>query len=47
MSAGNYTVIITDNNGCVGNVNIIVNEPTALAIQLNSTLATWVMPMAR
>jgi hypothetical protein len=40
LIAGNYTVIVTDNNGCVGNVNIIINEPVALAIQLNSTLAT-------
>ncbi|MBK9400619.1 MAG: SprB repeat-containing protein [Bacteroidetes bacterium] len=37
LSAGNYTVVVTDINGCIGNVNIIINEPVALALQTNST----------
>jgi hypothetical protein len=40
LSAGNYTVVVTDINGCIGNVNIIINEPVALALQTNSTQAT-------
>lgn len=40
LSAGNYTVLITDVNGCIGNINITITEPNALNIQLNSTQAT-------
>ncbi len=31
LCAGNYTVIVTDANGCTGSQNITVNEPTALS----------------
>ncbi len=40
LSAGNYTVVITDINGCVGNVNIIISEPDPLNILLNPVSST-------
>lgn len=30
LCAGNYTVIVTDNNGCITNVNAVVTEPAAI-----------------
>lgn len=40
LTAGNYAVIITDVNGCVGNIGIIINEPPSLNIQLSTSQAT-------
>jgi gliding motility-associated-like protein len=32
LTAGNYTVAVTDNTGCVGSVSLTINEPTQIAI---------------
>jgi gliding motility-associated-like protein len=37
LTAGPYTVTVTDANGCTVNVNGTVNEPTAVAGNLNAT----------
>lgn len=31
LSAGNYTAVITDNNDCSQNLNVVIEEPAALA----------------
>lgn len=37
LTAGNYTVNITDNNGCIASVNAIINEPlTPLSVTVSS-----------
>ena len=40
LSAGNYTVVVTDVNGCLSNINIVINEPSALQVQLSTQQAT-------
>jgi len=40
LSAGTYTVIVTDNNGCTSVDNITISEPDLLAINSNITDAT-------
>ena len=39
LSAGTYFVTITDTNSCIGVVDTIIVEPTALAITMDSTAA--------
>ncbi|MBK8587415.1 MAG: SprB repeat-containing protein [Bacteroidetes bacterium] len=36
LSAGNYSVTITDNNGCVQTASTVVGQPSPLNILLNS-----------
>lgn len=40
LTAGNYTAVVTDVNGCITNTPIQINEPAALQIQLNTQQAT-------
>lgn len=40
VSAGNHTVTVTDANGCVGDVNFTINEPTPLTYSTVITDAT-------
>ncbi|MBL7922924.1 MAG: gliding motility-associated C-terminal domain-containing protein [Bacteroidia bacterium] len=40
LSAGAYTVNVTDANGCVSSINVNIIEPAALSLQTNSTQAT-------
>ncbi|WP_174514441.1 SprB repeat-containing protein, partial [Chryseobacterium aquaticum] len=37
LSAGTYTVTITDANGCTGTVNATVTQPTALSATISQT----------
>jgi uncharacterized repeat protein (TIGR03803 family) len=37
LSAGSYTVIVTDNNGCTGSAVAAVTQPTALTVITDST----------
>ncbi|MFN6093149.1 MAG: hypothetical protein ACK44N_12090, partial [Bacteroidota bacterium] len=37
LSAGNYSVNVTDANGCTSSVSIVITEPTVLNIQTTST----------
>ncbi|KAF2340120.1 SprB repeat-containing protein, partial [Flavobacterium ginsenosidimutans] len=37
LSAGNYTVTVTDANSCSANANVIINEPTALTASISKT----------
>jgi gliding motility-associated-like protein len=37
LSAGSYTLIVTDNNGCTSNVTSTLNQPNVLSIVLNPT----------
>lgn len=36
ITAGNYSVIVTDGNGCNGSVNVTITQPTALGITIDS-----------
>lgn len=40
LSAGSYSVFITDANGCTYSSTTTINEPTQLTIELSSTLIT-------
>lgn len=40
LSAGNYSVTFTDANGCVANINYVVNQPTVLTVSLAGTNAS-------
>lgn len=37
LSAGSYQLTVTDANNCTAQQNIILNEPTAISININST----------
>ena len=37
MCAGSYTITVTDANGCTATSNVVVTEPTALAIVMTSS----------
>lgn len=37
LCAGNYTVLVTDSNGCTTNQLITINEPGPIAVSLNGT----------
>ena len=37
LSAGNYNVTVTDNNGCSQNKTVIVSQPSVLQLQMNAT----------
>ena len=37
LSAGAYTVVITDSNGCTESEDVTINEPTAIAISTSGT----------
>lgn len=37
LTAGNYTVTVTDNNGCTGNASVTIAEPNALAVTTTKT----------
>ncbi len=37
LAAGNYTVTVTDANGCISSANATVTQPTALTLNLTST----------
>ncbi|MBC7863545.1 MAG: gliding motility-associated C-terminal domain-containing protein [Bacteroidia bacterium] len=37
LSAGNYTVNVTDGNGCVTSANALISEPLQLTLNTNST----------
>ncbi len=38
LSAGSYTVTITDNTGCSSSASVIISEPTVVIAQINSTV---------
>lgn len=40
LSVGNYSVIVTDNNGCTATNNFNISEPTQMVITLDSVPAT-------
>lgn len=40
LSAGTYTVTVTDANGCTSNASYLVTQPSALSITVTGTLAT-------
>lgn len=40
LTAGNYTVTVTDNNGCTGTASVTLTNPTALSLSINSNTAT-------
>ena len=40
VSAGNHTVVVTDDNGCTGSVNFTINQPTALVYNTTITDAS-------
>ncbi len=37
LSAGNYTVIVTDSNGCQNSANVTISQPTALTANTSKT----------
>ena len=37
LNSGNYSITVTDANGCITNDNVIISEPTALLTQVSST----------
>lgn len=37
LAAGNYAVTVTDSNGCISSDNIIIPEPTQVAVQASAT----------
>ena len=37
LSAGNFSITVTDANGCVTNDNVVISEPTAIVAQISST----------
>ena len=37
LPAGNYSITVTDANGCISNDNLTITEPTTLAVQISST----------
>lgn len=37
LAAGNYTVTITDANGCTASASVTINEPTAVTVTANAT----------
>ncbi|MBK8365753.1 MAG: gliding motility-associated C-terminal domain-containing protein [Bacteroidetes bacterium] len=37
LTSGNYSITVTDANGCITNDNVIITEPTALLTQISST----------
>ncbi len=37
LAAGNYSVTITDGNGCTASTSTTINQPAALSVTLNST----------
>ncbi|HXB14086.1 MAG TPA: T9SS type A sorting domain-containing protein, partial [Bacteroidia bacterium] len=37
LSAGTYTLNISDNNGCTGSASVIITQPTAMSITADST----------
>lgn len=37
LSAGNYTITITDNNGCNHQVNVTVTQPTDMTVSVSAT----------
>ncbi|MBN4052471.1 SprB repeat-containing protein, partial [Sphingobacteriaceae bacterium AH-315-L07] len=37
LSAGNYTVTVTDNNSCKANTTVSITEPSALSVSLSGT----------
>lgn len=39
LSAGIYTCIITDNNGCTGTTTVTITEPTKLVANVNSSIS--------
>lgn len=39
-AAGNYTVTVTDNNGCTANANATISEPAALVVNTNTGNST-------
>lgn len=40
LSGGNYSVLVTDGNGCTSSSNITINEPPAIQLNVNGTDAT-------
>jgi gliding motility-associated-like protein len=40
LSAGNYTIVVTDNTGCTATVTATIDEPTAISISETVTDAT-------
>jgi len=40
LSAGNYTVVVSDSANCMDTVSITINQPPALTVTATSTLAT-------
>jgi len=40
LSAGNYSVTVTDNNGCIGSATVAITEPVALTTTISSTNIT-------
>jgi gliding motility-associated-like protein len=40
VGAGAHTIVVTDNNGCTGSVNVNINEPTILTYNAVNTAAT-------
>ncbi|TAH41908.1 MAG: PKD domain-containing protein [Bacteroidetes bacterium] len=37
LAAGNYSVLVTDNNGCTASTSVTINQPTALLVQSSSS----------
>ncbi|GAB4138835.1 MAG: hypothetical protein Fur0041_13890 [Bacteroidia bacterium] len=44
LLAGNYTCLVTDNNGCTVTVSVTITEPTAIVIQTSSVDAHCNLP---
>ncbi|MDQ3109113.1 MAG: gliding motility-associated C-terminal domain-containing protein [Bacteroidota bacterium] len=40
LPAGNYTCTVTDNNGCVNSVSVIITQPSQLSVTVSSTPAS-------
>jgi PKD repeat protein len=40
LSSGNYTITITDANGCISNANVFINEPVAISATTSTTPAS-------
>ncbi|MCB9230618.1 MAG: gliding motility-associated C-terminal domain-containing protein [Bacteroidia bacterium] len=38
LPAGNYTLTVTDSNGCQSSANVTINQPTLLVVQVDSSL---------